>query len=211
MAGRKLNLDSIRLTGGEPLLYPNLVTLISALSKLSIPKIKMTSNAFLLHTKAQALKQAGLEEINISLDAIEDAAFFKMTKRDKLQDVIKGIESAIACGLKVKLNAVIMKGKNHDQIIPLLAFAQERNIAIRFLEVMEMGHLHQQKENYLFSQQDILDTIASKHRFEALSRKTGATANYWQIKNGIKLNIDYKRVGYKMIYTAGSVFQAGTK
>lgn len=185
----KLNLQSIRLTGGEPLLYPNLIPLITELSKLKGINIKMTSNAFLLAIKAKALKQAGLEEINISLDAIEDAVFFKMTRRDKLQEVLKGIDAALECGLKVKLNTVVMKNKNHHQILPLLAYAHQKNISIRFLEVMAMGHLHQQQGQHLFRQQDILNLIATEYQFDALPRKKSATANYWETKQGLAFGI----------------------
>ncbi|TKB97595.1 GTP 3',8-cyclase MoaA [Pedobacter cryophilus] len=184
-----LGLESVRLTGGEPLLYPQLEELIQGLNTIGIPQIKMTTNAFLLGKKALALKTAGLQELNISLDAAEDAAFFKMTRRDKLQEVLNGIDAALAANIIIKLNAVIMKGKNDDQILPLLHLAQQKEITIRFLEVMAMGHLHQQKEQYLFSQQEILDLIASKYQFEPLNRKTSATANYWKTKEGFTFGI----------------------
>jgi cyclic pyranopterin phosphate synthase len=184
-----LSLQSIRLTGGEPLLYPNLEKVIFGLTDLGISEIKMTSNGFLLAKKADALKAAGLKEINISLDAAQENSFFKMTRRDKLKDVKIGIDAALNAGLKVKLNAVIMKGKNEDQIIPLLQYAKSKDIAIRFLEVMEMGHLHQQKENFLFSQKEILNLIANHYDFKSIPRKISATANYWETSCGIKFGI----------------------
>jgi cyclic pyranopterin phosphate synthase len=186
---QKLDLKSVRLTGGEPLLYQDLEKVITGLVEIGIPDIKMTSNGFLLAKKAEGLKQAGLKEINISLDAVDEASFFKITRRDKFNEVDNGIDAALNAGLKVKLNAVIMKGKNDDQIIPLLQYSKSKNLTIRFLEVMEMGHLHQQKENFLFSEEEILHQIAQHFEFKSIPRKASATANYWETSCGTKFGI----------------------
>jgi cyclic pyranopterin phosphate synthase len=180
----QLNLTTVRLTGGEPLLYQKLEMLISGLKQLGIPHLKMTSNAYLLATKAKALKEAGLQEINISLDAIDDASFFKITKRDKLHNVLAGIDEALKLGIKVKLNAVIMNGENNHQIMPLFNYAKAKNITIRFLETMAMGHLHLQQNEYLFTQAQILELISSYYPIVALARENSATANYWQTSCG---------------------------
>ncbi|MEO5911649.1 MAG: GTP 3',8-cyclase MoaA [Pelobium sp.] len=185
----ELNLKSVRLTGGEPLLYAELVEVIVGLSQMGIPTIKMTSNGFLLEKKAKSLFEAGLREINISLDAANVADFFRMTRRDKFEEVRNGIDAAILAGIKVKLNTVVMKGKNDHQIIPILNFAKQRAISVRFLEVMAMGHLYSQQNEFLFSQRDILNTIAIHHKFEALPREKSATANYWKTTDGIVFGI----------------------
>ncbi len=185
----ELNLDAVRLTGGEPLLYPHLEELISSLHKIGIPKIKMTSNGFLLNKKVKALRDAGLKEINISLDAAEEASFFRMTKRDKFQEVSEGIDAALEAGVSMKINSVLMKGRNDDQVLPLLAYAGKRGITIRFLEVMAMGHLHHQLDESLFSQKDILALIAAKYNFRPLERNPSATANYWITDNGLTFGI----------------------
>ncbi len=179
-----LNLESVRLTGGEPLLYSDLEELIAGLLFIGISKIKMTTNGFLLEKRVKKLAASGLKEINISLDAATDLSFFRMTRRDKFEVVKQGIDAALRAGLIVKLNAVILKGKNDDQIIPLLDFASERNIVIRFLEVMSMGHLYQNKDDYFISQYDILKKIAMYHKFVSLPRKPSATANYWKTTDG---------------------------
>lgn len=184
-----LNLKSVRLTGGEPLLYPYLEYLVNGLSLMGIGGIKMTSNGFLLEKKAKSLFDAGLREVNISLDAADDAGFFKMTRRDKFEEVKNGIDAAIKAGIKVKLNTVLMKGKNDNQIIPLLAFAKQRKIPIRFLEVMAMGHLYHQKNDFLFSQHEILLRIAEHYQFTALPRQPSATANYWKTTEGTVFGI----------------------
>src|SRR5476651_2221683 len=117
----QLDLKTIRFTGGEPLLYRELPAVIEGVRAMGIDNIKMTSNAFLLDRMAPALKEAGLEYINVSLDAMDEESFFRMTRRRQLSRTLKGIETALACGLEVKINSVMMKGKNDDQVLPLLA------------------------------------------------------------------------------------------
>ncbi|MCC9137477.1 GTP 3',8-cyclase MoaA [Pontibacter silvestris] len=180
----QLNLETVRFTGGEPLLYHDLITVVEGVREIGIPHIKITTNAYLLDRMAPLLKEAGLQSVNVSLDAVDEEAFFKMSKRRHVDRVLKGIDTALKCGLEVKLNSVVLKGLNHEQILPLLDYAFDRNIPIRFLEVMAMGHLHNQADQYLFTQEDILLTIASKYDFMRLPRKVSATANYWQTDEG---------------------------
>lgn len=180
----QLDLETIRLTGGEPLLYRELPELIRNLKLIGIPKISMTSNGYLLQRQAVALAEAGLQSINVSLDAMDEVSFYKMAKRKHLDRVLSGIEAALALGIEVKLNAVIMKGMNEEQIIPLVDYAFDKNIPIRFLEIMSMGHLHHESDKYLFSQQQLLDTIATKYQFKRLPRIASATSNYWQTSAG---------------------------
>lgn len=180
----QLNLKTIRLTGGEPLLYRELEAVIQGIKAIGINDVRMTSNGFLLERMALKLKQAGLRSVNVSLDAMDEDSFFKMTRRKQLQRTLKGIEAAIAAGLEVKINAVIMRGQNDDQILPLLEYAFAHNIPIRFLEIMAMGHLFGHSEEHLFTQQDILDTIAARYNFIRLPRKASSTANYWQTEQG---------------------------
>ncbi|WP_202409357.1 GTP 3',8-cyclase MoaA [Hufsiella arboris] len=179
-----LNFETIRLTGGEPLLFREIIPLIKSLKNLGIPQIKMTSNGTLLKQKAADLKHAGLQCINVSLDAVEDAAFFKVSKRKNLKQTLDGIDSALDCGLDVKINSVIMRGMNDDQLLPLLDFAFERNIAIRFLEIMAMGHLYNQSEKYFFSQTDMLEKISMYYQITPMPRKSSSTANYWKTSHG---------------------------
>lgn len=182
-------LETIRLTGGEPTLFKDLVPLISDLKDLGIRRIVMTSNGFLLKRKAAALKQAGLEGINFSLDALDKDIFFKMSRRDKLEATLEGIDAALENGIKVKINSVIMKGVNDSQVLPLLEYARSKKVTIRFLELMKMGHLYQGHDDFFFSEQDILWRIAEKHDFQKKYRNTGSTANYWQMEDGFTFGI----------------------
>ena len=180
----QLQLDNIRLTGGEPLLYPGLASLIAGIREVGIGAIRLTTNGFLLERQAAALKNAGLEALNVSLDAIDEGVFFRISRRRSAARVIGGIDAALQAGLDVKINAVIMKGVNDTQLLPLLDFAESRKVRIRFLEVMAMGHLHSHPGQYLVTQDEILQTIGERYRIEPLTREHSATARYWKTERG---------------------------
>jgi cyclic pyranopterin phosphate synthase len=180
----QLQFTTIRLTGGEPLLYPGLASLVQGIRSSGIPDIRLTTNGFLLERQAVALKAAGLEAVNISIDAVDEAVFLQMSRRHSAERVIRGIDAAIAAGLEVKLNAVIMKGLNDSQILPLLDLAFSRGVKLRFLEIMAMGHLHQDAGRFLVSQEEMLRIVSGRYRFVPLTRVTGATARYWQTEEG---------------------------
>lgn len=179
-----LQLETIRLTGGEPLLYPDLVQVIEGINAIGITEIKLTTNGFLLERWAKPMKQAGMRSINVSLDAIDEDVFFLISKRSNVQRIINGIRAANEAGLDVKINSVIMKGINDSQLIPLLEYAFEQNLTIRFLEVMAMGHLYHSSKRYLFTRQQILDRISERYVFDELPRKNSSTSSYWKTKNG---------------------------
>jgi cyclic pyranopterin phosphate synthase len=185
----RLELETVRLTGGEPLLYPGLDLLVKGLRSMGIHRIGMTTNGSLLERKARALKDAGLQSINVSLDAVDEEVFLRMSRRSRMGSVIRGIDAALVEGLEVKLNAVVMKGMNEDQVLPLLEFAFERGIAIRFLEVMAMGHLYQQSGQYLLSQAEILRLIGERYELVSLGREPAATARYWVTDRGQRFGI----------------------
>lgn len=179
-----LKLETVRLTGGEPLLYHELIPLIQGIKEMGIPKIKITTNGFLLERLATPMKKAGLRSVNVSLDAVDEDVFFLMSRRNDVKRIVDGIDTAIGEGLQVKINAVIMRGINENQILPLLDFAFARNISIRFLEIMAMGYLHDHADKYLFTQAEILNTIRRKYSFEKVQRSEASTANYWKTAGG---------------------------
>jgi cyclic pyranopterin phosphate synthase len=186
---QRLELETVRLTGGEPLLYAGLTGLVEGLGSMGIPRIKLTTNGALLERKAASLKQAGLQSINVSLDAVEEAVFLRMSRRSSVARVIRGIDAALDAGLSVKLNAVIMKGMNDGQVLPLLEFAFTRGITIRFLEVMAMGHLYHHSERYLLSRQEILQVIGEQYALTPMEREPAATAQYWVTDRGQRVGI----------------------
>lgn len=180
----ELQIETIRLTGGEPLLYTDLIPMIAGIKSIGIPAIKLTTNGFLLERMAGAMQKAGMQSINVSLDAIDEDIFFLMGKRNNVDRIFQGIDAAVEAGLQVKINTVLMKGMNESQIIPLLEYAFSKKITIRFLEVMAMGHLHNQSKKYLFSQQEILERVSGRYKFYPLERTDSSTSNYWQTKEG---------------------------
>ena len=184
-----LEFDTIRLTGGEPTLYKQLVPLIKGISEIGISEIKMTSNGSLLANKASDLRNAGLTSINISLDAIDPDVSFSINKRQNHQKVLAGIDKSIEAGMHVKLNCVVMKGINDHQIIKLFEYCKEINIAIRFLELMQMGHLYHNFQQLFFSEAEIVNTIAQHYDLTPIKRAPNATAKYWITNDHYKFGI----------------------
>jgi GTP 3',8-cyclase len=184
-----LEFDTLRLTGGEPLLYKQIIPLVQGVKNLGVDQIKMTSNATLLSDKAKDLFNSGLTSINISLDAIDPDVSFSINQRTKLQKILDGIDRSIEAGIQVKINCVVMKGVNDHQIIKLLNYCKERNISIRFLELMQMGHLYHNFEQLFFSEDEILKTISEHYNITAMPRQPNATANYWMIEDVYKFGI----------------------
>jgi len=183
---RLTHLKSIRLTGGEPLLYPHLFPLVRNIQKIGIKDIRLTTNAFFLKENATKLFDAGVTSVNISVDAIDADVFSKIARHSNTTRVFQGIEAAVKSGMNVKLNAVIMRGKNESQIIPLLDYATRLGIKVRFLELMKMGHLYHSENGLFFSEDEILATIQEKYTIERMPRKQAETANYWRTsQNGI--------------------------
>jgi GTP 3',8-cyclase len=184
-----LQLETIRLTGGEPTLYRELIPLVEGIRNTGIAKIKMTTNGTLLSNKIQALQQAGLTSINVSLDALDLQVFRNISRRRNLAKILDGIEKSVQAGIGVKINCVIMKGLNDNQILPLLQFAKERNISIRFLELMQMGHLYGNFEDHFFPEEAILQTIARQFEFKKINREHAATAKYYVMPDGYQFGV----------------------
>jgi GTP 3',8-cyclase len=136
--GVGLGVNKIRLTGGEPLLRPRLTELISELSSLAISDLALTTNAVLLAPQARGLRRAGLRRLNIHLDSLDRERFRQITRRDELPRVLAGIDAAAAEGFDFKLNAVAVKNLSEPDLIPLVRFARERGVEIRFIEFMPL-------------------------------------------------------------------------
>ncbi len=181
---RLTGLKSIRLTGGEPLLYNDLFPLIDQIQKIGISDIRLTTNAYYLKEKASRLFDAGVKSINISVDAVDQDIFNSISRHPNTARVFSGIEAAVKAGMNVKLNAVIMRGKNDSQIIPLLEYATNLGVKIRFLELMKMGHLYHSENGLFFSEKEILFAIQEKYSIENIQRGQAETAHYWRASNG---------------------------
>lgn len=180
-----LNLHSVRITGGEPTLYKPLAELIYRLKEYGIPKVHLTTNGALLPKLVPELKQAGLDSINVSLDAIDPLIFYQLSRKDHLDRTLAGISAANDAGLFVKLNCNVLKGLNDSQIVPLLDFASQNGLIIRYLELMEMGPLYgKDHKKHLLPAREILRKIEASYSLKELPRKRSATARYWKTGQG---------------------------
>ncbi|MBD2872570.1 GTP 3',8-cyclase MoaA [Paenibacillus arenilitoris] len=141
-AGAKLGISKLRITGGEPLIRPGLDGLIGRLSAIpGIKDIALTTNGVFLAKQAEALRAAGLNRVNISLDTLDSARFRFIARRGELKRVMEGIEAAAAAGFRpIKLNCVLLKGVNEDEIAAFLKMAYEQPMHVRFIEYMPIGH-----------------------------------------------------------------------
>ncbi len=130
----------VRLTGGEPLLHPAVVEVVSFLGSLGLDDLALTTNATRLTRYARALREAGLMRVNVSLDTLDADRFRRMTRGGKLDVVLRGVDAALAAGFdEIKLNAVVVRGENDDEIEDIVRWSWERGIVPRFLEVMHIG------------------------------------------------------------------------
>lgn len=157
----RLGVNKVRLTGGEPLMRRDLDQLIEKLTKIEgIDDIALTTNAIFLRRDAKKLKAAGLERVNISLDAIEDDVFKEINGRGVVTlPVLKGIEAALEAGLEVKVNMVVKKGMNESQILPMARHFKGTDVILRFIEFMDVGNHNGWDLNNVVSKQEIVDTI----------------------------------------------------
>ena len=163
----ELGITKIRLTGGEPLLRPGLVELVGRLAEIpGIRTLAMSTNGVLLTRHAGALKRAGLQRVNVSLDTLSRGKFATITGADHYQAVVEGIAEAKAVGLHpVKVNTVLMKGVNDDEILALVAFAIEQTLELRFIEWMPTNPLVDLAREGKFLSNDV-----ARHAIEARYR-----------------------------------------
>lgn len=155
-----LGIERIRLTGGEPLIRPNLENLIVSLAKLEgIKSISMTTNGLLFGEKARELKDAGLESVNISLDTFRPARFKAITGLDSFNKVIEAINAAESVGLNVKINTVVVRGWNDDEIVDFANFARDTGHIVRFIEFMPLDGSGIWQSNLVYTKREMVDLI----------------------------------------------------
>lgn len=137
---RRAGVRRVRLTGGEPLLHPEIVSIVECLASLGFADLALTTNGSQLARLAAPLRQAGLERINVSLDTLDEVRFHAMTRGGALAPVLAGIEAAAKAGLSpIKLNTVVLRGINDDEVERLTLWAWERGLVPRFIELMPIG------------------------------------------------------------------------
>ena len=168
--------EKIRLTGGEPLVRKNLDQLVAKLS--AIPGIKelcLTTNGSLLAEQIEALSAAGLKRVNVSVDTLNPEKFKRMTKRGDLAKVLEGIFAVKKHGIaRIKLNAVVERGVNEDDILPLVEFCRENGLAMRFIEYMDVGNSNNWTSEKLVSKKEIIDAIGARYPLREVGREQGS-------------------------------------
>jgi GTP 3',8-cyclase len=176
----------LRITGGEPLVRRDLERLIALLAELDVD-LTLTTNASLLPQKAQTLADAGLRRITVSLDSLDDAQFRALNDVDFPVDrVLDGIEAATAAGLPVKVNAVIKRGANDDQIVPMARFFREQGHTLRFIEYMDVGHTNGWRLDDVVPAREIVGLLDEAFGVEPVDAGyRGEVAKRWRYRDGV--------------------------
>jgi GTP 3',8-cyclase len=182
-----LGVQKIRITGGEPLLRRDLETLLAMLAPIPGVDLTLTTNGALLARKAQALKDAGLNRITVSLDSLDDATFRAMNDVDfPVERVLVGIDAALAAGLApVKVNVVVKRGVNEDGILPMAEYFRGTGIVLRFIEYMDVGHSNGWRLDDVVPADEIVAAIDAEHPLEPVEPAyRGEVANRWRYRDG---------------------------
>ena len=185
----ELGVSKIRLTGGEPLIRNNILALIEPLGQLpGLDQLAITTNGSQLHRMAADLRQFGVDRINISLDSLQPRRFRQLTRHGNLNQVIAGIDAAIEAGFdQIRLNAVILKGRNEDEVLDLVNFACQRSIDIAFIEEMPLGLINEHDRALSFcSSEELREIILRQHALEPLGDPINAAgpARYFNTAGG---------------------------
>ena len=172
----RLGVDKIRLTGGEPLMRRNLELLIAQLSSIEgIKDICVTTNGSLLADKVAAFKAAGLKRINVSVDTLKPEKFKEICKRGDLDKVLEGLFAARKQGLHpIKVNAVIERGVNDDDIVELVEFSRQHGFFMRFIEYMDVGNTNSWTSEKLVSKKEIVEKINARFPLKEVGRENGS-------------------------------------
>ena len=193
----RYGVDGIRLTGGEPTVRAHLPVLVEKLSALRVPvgspsqyagrkpDLALTTNGATFRLVAHDLRAAGLDRVNISLDTLRADRFLQMTRRDELVRVLDGIEAAKEAGFSpVKINAVVERGTNDDEIVDLARFGRERGVEVRFIEFMPLDAEGGWNRSKVVSQDEIVGAIHAEYPLEQVPARGAAPADRWRFLDG---------------------------
>lgn len=178
--------DRVRLTGGEPLLRKDLPVLVESLAGLRpIRDLAMTTNGVLLARHAQQLKDAGLRRITVSLDTLDRARFQRLARFDELPSVLAGIETASQVFGSLKIDSVVIRGTNDDELVALLEFGRRHNAEVRFIEYMDVGGANRWSWDQVFTGRQMLEVIGARYGSPvALVEDGSAPATRYRLPDG---------------------------
>lgn len=193
----RFGVDGLRLTGGEPTVRAHLPVLVAKLAALRLPAdadsplagkapdLSMTTNGSSLRRMASELRDAGLQRVNISLDTLQRERFLQMTRRDELANVLDGIDAAIEAGFDpVKINAVVQRDVNEDEVVDLARFGRDRGVEMRFIEFMPLDASGQWMPDMVVTQDEIVAAIHQVFPLEPVGRRDAAPADRWRYLDG---------------------------
>lgn len=187
VAVERLGVRKLRFTGGEPLLRPHLADILAAASALRTdegiaPELSLTTNGIGLDAKIGALAAAGLGRVNVSLDSLDRDRYAALSRRDRLDDVLRGLEAVDAAGLRpVKVNAVVMRGVNETDVVPLAEFCLQRGYRLRFIEQMPLGPQHEWDRSQMVPAAEILAMLAAHFDLVPAGDRGSAPAEEWLV------------------------------
>ena len=176
-------IDKVRITGGEPLVTPKFDEFLAAVMDLDLKDVSLTTNGQLLIAKRDVIARSGLRRMNISLDTLNPLRFKHIARGGDLDTVLRGVESMLELGLKLKINMVPMRSENLSEVVPMLEYCLERGIELRFIELMRMGHLlgtNAFQANFV-SMETLLDEIGQEYEFSRTEAPYDSTAARFQI------------------------------
>ncbi|BBB31267.1 molybdenum cofactor biosynthesis protein [Neptunomonas japonica JAMM 1380] len=180
----EMGVNKLRLTGGEPLVRKDVISLFNGIGSLpGLDDFCLTTNGSQLVRFAADLKAAGVTRINISLDSLNDALFKELTRTGRLEQVLEGVNAACDAGFdKIKLNAVILKGRNDHEILDLVHFIRDKGLDISFIEEMPLGSIseHDRAQTYC-SSDEVRSIIDEKYPLASSSETTGGPSRYWSM------------------------------
>lgn len=181
-----LGIEKVRITGGEPLLRKDLEHLVHGLSALpGIRSVDMTTNGWYLEQKAEALREAGLRGVTVSLHSLRRDRFAKISGVDALPRVLRGIDRALDAGLSpVKVNSVAIRNYNDDEILELVEYARERGISIRFIEFMPLDGLDMWSYDKVVGGKEIVEKVSAKYPLNPRGRGAAETSSIWKFSDG---------------------------
>lgn len=187
IAVRRLGVTEVRFTGGEPLIRPGLVGIVAAVAALAPrPRISLTTNGIGLDRLAPALRTAGLDRVNVSLDTLDRERFVRLTRRDRLDAVLAGLTGAAKAGLTpIKINTVLIRGINEDEAPGLLRFALDNHYELRFIEQMPLDAQHGWDRSTMVTADEILTLLRAEHTLVPDPTHRGAApAETWLVDGG---------------------------
>ena len=190
-----LGVKKLRITGGEPLVRREIMTFFKGMTRHleagNLEELTLTTNGSQLEKYASDLVAAGVRRINVSLDTLDDAKFAQITRWGRLAQVLRGIDAAQAVGLKVKINAVALKGFNEDELFTLTSWCAERDMDLTFIEVMPMGDIgNEDRIGQYWSLRELRSTLETQFGLTDLPDRTGGPARY------VKVNETGQRIGF---------------